>query len=213
MAHYLALDVDKAGHENVTVADALQRYLDVRPTRKPDGDPRDVGSLEAYPTLVVEEDKAWADTLPYKFSVNGIPQDQSQPTFFAQGGALKIRIVGRGVSSIATPPTEPESPLQAGPQAPGAYYPPEVAAQQAMRRLTDMFDPSSDMATQPVGPDLGRDQNETLASLAETLASMSAPSAGPKLSSSVRQGLINFANIGIYKASPSLRQGVVAASV
>jgi hypothetical protein len=212
MAHYLAMDVDKAGQENTTVADALQRYLNVSPTRKPGGDPKDLDSRDSYPTLILDEDKAWTDILPYKFSVNGIPQQQTQPTFFARGGSLKIRVVGRGVSSVATPPTEPAEPIQAGPQATGAYYPPEVAAQLAMRRLTDMFDPSRAMPVQAVGPDLARNPVETLASVAETLSGMNAVLAGPRVSESVREGLNRFANMGIYKKSPQLRLGVLASN-
>jgi hypothetical protein len=209
MAHYLTLDVDKAGHDNVSIADALQRYLNVRPTRKPGGDPRDIGSLDSFPTLVIDEDQAWADPLPYKFSVNGVVQRQSQPTFFARGGALRLRVIGRGVSTVSTPATEPKPPLAAGPP-PGSYYPPEVAAQMAMRRLTDMFDDSGQRPPLSVGPDLVRTPNDVLEAAAQTLAVMNAPPAGPPISRNVRSGLNYFSNINIYNSSPQLYLTAVA---
>ncbi|MDR2456511.1 MAG: hypothetical protein LBE49_07970, partial [Deltaproteobacteria bacterium] len=71
MAHYLALDVRKAGNGMTGVADAMQRYLDVSPTRKPGGDPKNMASLDSYPTLVIDEDQQWGPPHPYQFSVNG----------------------------------------------------------------------------------------------------------------------------------------------
>jgi hypothetical protein len=209
MAHYLTMDVDKAGQENTTIADALQRYLNVSPTRKPGGDPKDVASLDSYPTLIMEEDKQWSSPFAYEFSVNGVSQHQNQPTFYARGGSLRVRLVGRGVSTVSTPATEPKPPLMAGPQAPGAYYPSSVAAQMAMRRLTDMFDPSNQFPVQEFGPDVTRGPNDTLESVANTLSVMNTPSAGPVISESVRAGLTKFANMGIYRSVPQMMQSSV----
>ncbi|MDR1050611.1 MAG: hypothetical protein LBP95_05930 [Deltaproteobacteria bacterium] len=204
LTHYLTMDVDKAGQENTTVADALQRYLNVSPTRKPGGDPKDIASNDSFPTLILQEDSAWDEAMPYEFSVNGVQEHQSQPTFYVQGGHLRVRLIGRGVATVSTPATEPQPYLQAGPQAAGAYYPSAVAAQMAMRRMTDMLDPAGEFQTQPAGPDVNRDVNETLTEVAETLSPMNARDFGPKISASVRAGMNKFANMGIYRSSPQL---------
>jgi hypothetical protein len=78
-----------------------------------------------------------------------------------------------------------------------------------MRRLTDMFADSGGAPIQNVGPDLVRDQNETLASVADALSALAL---SPASSSSVKAGLNNFANLGIYRQSPQLYLTTVAAS-
>ena len=148
MARYLAIDVDKADNGQVAVADAMQRYLGVSPTRKPGGDPRNVASLDSYPTLVIDEDQEWASPHPYKFSVNGFVHMQVQPNFYTQGGSLGLRIVGAGVATVTTPETSGNEPLQVGPIPAGAYYPTAVAAQLSMMRIEDLFDESGKMAIQ-----------------------------------------------------------------
>jgi hypothetical protein len=203
LAHYLAIDVEKAGNDSTSVADALQRYLNVRPTRKPSGDIRDVASNDSYPTLIIDEAQAWKDPLPYKFSVNGVVQRQSQPSFFGLGGSIRVRISGSGVSTVSTPATQGATVFQAGPIPPGAYYPPEVASQLAMRRMTDMFDGSDDYKPLPTGPELNPGPAEALGAAASSMISMKFDS-GPEISSNVKTGLNNFANLGIYNQSPQL---------
>jgi hypothetical protein len=208
MAHYLTMDVDKAGQENASIADALQRYLNVSPSRKPGGDPRDMDSKDSYPTLIIDEDQAWSDRLPYRFSVNGVAQRQSQPTFYTQGGSLKIRVVGRGPATVATPATEGLPVMMVGPLANGSYYPPEVAAQLAMRRLTDMYYASSSKPPAlKVGPDLQQGPDEALSAAAEGLDAMRSgmfPQVGQPMSENVKAGLNAFANLNIYQSSPQL---------
>jgi hypothetical protein len=210
------MDVDKAGSENTTVADALQRYLNVSPTRKPGGDPRDIDSHDSYPSLIMGEDEAWRDIMPYRFSVNGMVQKQSQPTFFTRAGSLKIRVVGKGVSTVSTPATEPAPSLQAGPMPPGAYYPTAVAAQLTMRRLTDMFAGGETRPPIKVGPDLEAAAQARLSGVEATEGApgtVQAPtSVVPAISENVRDGLVNFANMGIYKSSPRLYLTAMAAS-
>jgi hypothetical protein len=212
MAHYLAIDVDKAGGDDTTVADALQRYLNVAPNRKPGGDPKDLASHDSFPTLVIGETKAWEDIMPYQFSVNGVAMNQNQPTFFARAGSLKVRLVGRGVSTVTTPATESGPSLQAGPIPPGAYYPPEVAAQMSMRRLNDMLSTPEGQGAIEVGPDLSQDPASALSRAREKLQGMSVDPAGPPISERVEEGLQKFANMGIYKSSPQLFLTAMAAS-
>jgi hypothetical protein len=209
LAHYLAIDVDKAGNDEVSVTDALQRYLGVAPTRKPGGDPKNVASLDSFPTLVMAEDREWADAHPYRFSVNGVVQRQAQPSFYTLGGAMRIRLTGSGVAAIQTPATEGEPPLQVGPIPPGAYYPPALAAQLAMRRLTDLMDDSGRLRLQTIGPDLSQNPDEALAQAAEAMAALRA---GPKVSESVQAGLGHFASLGLYDKAPGLKLAAVAAS-
>jgi hypothetical protein len=220
MAHYLAMDVDRAGMENTTVADALQRYLNVSPTRRPGGDPKDIDSHDSYPTLIMGEDQAWQDILPYQFSVNGMVQKQSQPTFFTRAGSLKIRVVGKGVATVTTPATEPGPTLQAGPMPPGAYYPSAVAAQLSMRRTMDLLNEPETRPPITVGPDPNGALEETDGqnlmgamppSGGNTVSSV-VTSAAPEISERVREGLINFANMGIYKTRPQLFLTAMAAS-
>jgi hypothetical protein len=212
MAHYLAMDVDKAGAENTTVADALQRYLNVSPTRDPGGDPKDIDSHDSYPSLIMGEDKAWQHNMPYEFSVNGVVHRQTQPTFFTRAGSLKIRVVGKGVSTVSTPSSDADPSLQAGPMPPGAYYPVAVAAQLTMRRLSDMFAPKEGRPPILVGPAL-QGQEATAGTAATAAVTSSDPiSVVPPISERVRQGLINFANMGIYKSSPQLFLTAMAAS-
>ncbi|MDR1577999.1 MAG: hypothetical protein LBT86_07225 [Deltaproteobacteria bacterium] len=170
MAHYLTLDVDKAGNGSTSIADALQRYLDVKPRREAEADPRDMAATDAYPTLVMDEDEAWADSLPYQFSLNGISQQQNQPIFFALSGSLRARVEGVGVSTITTPATNPDPSIPVGPSATrGMYYPPEAAAQMAMSRIFDMYYPDGVPAVAPA-PDGDTGANGSLKDVAETLA-------------------------------------------
>jgi hypothetical protein len=209
LGHYLAIDVEKAGNDSTSIADALQRYLNVRPNRKPGGDPKDVASNDSFPTLTLDEALAWNDPLPYKFSVNGIVQRQAQSSFYGLGGSIMVRITGAGVTTIATPATEGAPALAVGPIPAGAYYPPEVAAQLAMRRLTDMFDTSHDYQPLPIGPNLTKGPTETLGAIATSLAAMKHDT-GPRMSESVKTGINNFANLGIYSSSPRLYLTVLA---
>ncbi|MDR2141990.1 MAG: hypothetical protein LBR11_09425 [Deltaproteobacteria bacterium] len=170
MAHYLTLDVDKAGNGSTSVADALQRYLDVKPRREAEADPRDMAATDAYPTLVMDEDAAWAESLPYQFSLNGITQKQIQPIFYAVGGAVRARIQGVGISTITTPETEPEPSIPVGPSAfRGMYYPPEAAAQLAMDRIFDMYYPQGVPAIAPKA-DGDTGASGSIKDVAETLA-------------------------------------------
>ncbi|MDR1083789.1 MAG: hypothetical protein LBP22_02775 [Deltaproteobacteria bacterium] len=172
MAHYLAMDVDKAGNGSTSVADALQRYLDIQPRREAEADPRNTAANDAYPTLVMDEDTAWSEVLPYQFSVNGISQQQSQPVFFALGGSVRARVTGEGVSTITTPATEAEPAHLVGPVATkGSYYPPEAAAQLAMDRIFDMYYPNGVPAIAPKSDgDTGANGSDK--DVAETLADM-----------------------------------------
>jgi hypothetical protein len=212
MAHYVALDVDKAGGWDAPVAHAIQRHLGVSPIREPGGDPLDVDSLDSYPSLVLDEDAAWRDAWPYRFSVNGVVQGQVQPTFHLLGGSLRARVVGTGVATIQTPASEGPPPLQAGPIPAGAYYPPALAAQLAMRRLTDLYDQSGGAEPLEAAPDPGRGLNDTLASVAATLAPMRGGGAGQRISESVQAGMARFANLGLYGQSPRLYLTAVAAT-
>jgi hypothetical protein len=170
MAHYLTLDVDKAGNGSTTVADALQRYLDVKPRREVEADPRDMAATDAYPTLVMDEDEAWAESLPYQFSVNGVIQRQIQPIFYSASGSLRARVLGEGVSSISTPATEPDPSIPVGPSANRSmYYPPEAAAQLAMDRIFDMYYPDGVPSLSPEA-DGDTGANGSIKDVAETLA-------------------------------------------
>ncbi|MDR1872765.1 MAG: hypothetical protein LBS60_12740 [Deltaproteobacteria bacterium] len=169
MAHYLILDVDKAGNGSTSIADALQRYLDVKPRREAEADPRDMAATDAYPTLVMDEDTAWANSLPYQFSLNGITQKQIQPVFFAASGYLRGRIQGPGISTITTPATEPE-PVISGPSAVRSlYYPPEAAAQLSMNRIFDMYYPNGVPSFPPAG-DGDSGSNGSIKDVSETMA-------------------------------------------
>ncbi|MDR2422087.1 MAG: hypothetical protein LBE01_01770 [Deltaproteobacteria bacterium] len=170
MAHYLSLDVDKAGNGSTSIADALQRYMDVKPRREAEADPRDMAATDAYPTLVMDEDQAWAESLPYQFSLNGVTQKQIQPVFYTASGSLRARILGEGVSTIATPATEPDPSIPVGPSANRTmYYPPEAAAQLAMSRIFDMYYPDGVPAMAPEA-DGDAGANGSYKDVAETLA-------------------------------------------
>ncbi|MDR1164412.1 MAG: hypothetical protein LBO66_00810 [Deltaproteobacteria bacterium] len=208
LRHYLSLDVDKAGRDPTTVVDALQRYFNVRPRREPIADPKDVATTDSFPTLIMDEAQAFNDNDAYRFSVNGIVQRQSTPSFYARGGYLKVRIVGPGVTSIQTPPTVGEPGIPVGPSANrGSYYPPAYAAQLAMGRLSESFDPSRKMDVWPVGPNLTRGPNDTLASVANTLAPLRGPLAN--LGSHAIPSPTEAASA--YVRAPSLQNAVIDA--
>ncbi|MDR1080483.1 MAG: hypothetical protein LBQ79_05885 [Deltaproteobacteria bacterium] len=180
MRHYLALDVDKAGRSSTTVVDALQRFFNVRPRREPIADPKDIASTDSFPTLIMDEAQAYASEFPYQFSVNGVPQRQHSPNFFARGGALKIRIVGPGLSTVHTPETAGEPGMKVGPFAEGTnYYPPAYAAQLTMKDIQDRLDPANRMETFTVGPINVEDPNSTLARVANSLQPLRAALFGP----------------------------------
>jgi hypothetical protein len=180
MRHYLSLDVDKAGRSSTTVVDALQRYFNVRPRREPIADPKDIASTDSFPTLVMDEAEAYARNFPYQFSVNGVPQKQYTPHLYARGGALKIRILGPGVTTVNTPPTSGEPGIKVGPFAEsGNYYPAPYAAQLSMDDILDRLDPANDMETFTVGPVNINDPNSTLARVANSLQPLRAALFGP----------------------------------
>ncbi|MDR0549190.1 MAG: hypothetical protein LBI10_07260 [Deltaproteobacteria bacterium] len=170
MAHYLTLDVDKAGNGVTSIADALQRYLDVKPRREAEADPRSMAATDAYPTLIMDEDEAWANSFPYQFSLNGVVQKQIQPNFYSASGALRARILGVGISSIKTPATEPDPSIPVGPSATRSmYYPPEAAAQLAMSRIFDMYY-AQGVPSLPPAKDGETGANGSIKDVAETLA-------------------------------------------
>ncbi|MDR2405618.1 MAG: hypothetical protein LBE27_04530 [Deltaproteobacteria bacterium] len=176
LAHYLALDVDKADDYNpTTVVDAIQRYFNVRPRREPIADPQDIASTDSYPTLVIDEASNYANLKPYHYSINGIERKADLSSFYADSGHMQVRIKGTGVTSIKSPATDAKPGLEVGPIKTGmAYYPPEYAAQMASSRLTNMMDTSDKMPTYEVGPDLNRGVNDTLPEVAATLAPLRA---------------------------------------
>ncbi|MDR2612018.1 MAG: hypothetical protein LBG06_04000 [Deltaproteobacteria bacterium] len=180
LRHYLALDVDKAGRNPTTVVDALQRYFNVRPRREPMADPKDIASTDSFPTLAMDEAAAYARNFPYQFSVNGVPQKQYSPNFYARGGALKIRILGPGVTTVHTPETSGEPGLKVGPFAEkGNYYPPAYAAQLTMDDILERLDPAIRIDTFTVGPVNVDDPNTTLARVAASLQPVRAALFGP----------------------------------
>jgi hypothetical protein len=175
LAHYLALDVDKANDSHTTVVDAIQRYFNIRPRREPLADPQDIASTDSYPTMIIDEASNYADLKPYHFSVNGNERKTDVPSFYTDAGHMQVRIVGTGVTSIKTPETTADPGLEVGPIKRGMpYYPPEYAAQIVANRLAYMFDPSKKMDVIKVGPDMNRGINETLSSVAYTLGPMRA---------------------------------------
>jgi hypothetical protein len=205
MAHYLTMDVAKAGNSVTSVVDALQRYLNVRPRREPMADPKDVASNDTFPTMIMDEVKAWSDNLPYQFSVNGVVQSQSQPNFYAQGGYLNVRIVGPGVSTVVTPATEGEPNVLFGPLATkGMYYPPAFAAQLAMSRISDMYNPANKMDVFTVGPENQRDVNTTLSEVAETLSAIGRGSELATPEGNLRAGILRFSTLTGYGRAPEL---------
>jgi hypothetical protein len=170
MAHYLTMDVDKAGNGPASIADALQRYLDVNPRREVEADPRDMAATDAYPTLVIDEDQAWAESMPYRFSLNGVQSQQTQPVFFTLGGSVRARVEGVGVTTLSTPATEPDDSIPVGPSATRSmYYPPEAAAQLAMTRIFDMYYPGGVPAIAPEA-DGDTGANGSIKDVAEILA-------------------------------------------
>ncbi|MDR1039804.1 MAG: hypothetical protein LBR80_06460 [Deltaproteobacteria bacterium] len=180
MRHYLALDVDQAGRSVTTVVDALQRYFNVTPRREPIADPKDIASTDSYPTLVMDEAAAYARNFPYQFSVNGVPQKQHTPHFYARGGALKIRILGPGVTTVNTPETAGEPGMKVGPFADTTnYYPPAYAAQESMDDILRRLDPANEFQTIQAGPVRVDDPNSTLSRVANALQPLRAALFGP----------------------------------
>ncbi|MDR3154032.1 MAG: hypothetical protein LBW85_07140 [Deltaproteobacteria bacterium] len=181
MRQYLALEVDKAGRSSTTVVDALQRYFNVRPRREPFADPKDIASTDSFPTLIMDEAAAYARNFPYQFSVNGIPVRQQTPDFYSRGGALKIRILGPGVSTVETPETSGEPGLKVGPFAEGTnYYPPAYAAQLAMQDIQERLHPDNRMETYTVGPPASLDDpGSALARVMNSLQPVRAALFGP----------------------------------
>lgn len=203
MRHYLALDVDRAGKTSTSIVDAIQRYFNIRPRREPIADPKSIASTDSFPTLIIQEAKNVAeDFFPYRFSVNGMVQNQTQPVFHAKAGSLQIRVLSPGVTSVQTPETLPEPPIEVGPLAEkGSYYPPAFAAQMAMDDIRAAYDPSKKMNVIYTGPNLTRSVNETLSSVAETLAP-------------VRAKLAELnPNLGSYSSSPRLVQSPIASGI
>jgi hypothetical protein len=142
LRRYLVINVQRAGRDDTAIADALQRYLNVKSKYNPEIDLRDVDSHETFPTLVMAEDEAWGNLSPYEFYLNGVLNHNLEPNFYAQTGALKIELKGRGGTSITTPPTGPEPFITVGPSmSPG--YPPAWAAELTMRRLTELLEPTT----------------------------------------------------------------------
>jgi hypothetical protein len=206
MRHYLALDVDKAGRSVTTVVDALQRYFNVTPRREPIADPKDIASTDSFPTLVMDEAAAYADNFPYQFSVNGVPEQQHTPHFFARGGHLKIRILGPGTSTVHTPETAGEPGIKVGPFAEsGNYYPPAFAAQLTMDDIQERLDPANAMETFAVGPVNVEDPNSTLARVANSLQPLRAALFGPlEIGASTSPAYAAGARAGYYSGASGI---------
>jgi hypothetical protein len=216
MRHYLALDVDKAGRNPTTVVDALQRYFNVRPRREPIADPQDIASTDSYPTLIMDEAQNRAEQqFPYRFSINGVVQNQIQPSFYARGGALKVRVLGPGVTSVQTPPTVGEPSIEVGPLATkGRYYPPAFAAQMTMDYIRQLNDPSQRMDVIYTGANPNRGVNDTLSSVAQTLAPLR-NSLANIAQTSITSGMPGNANAALntYASTPRLFQNAVASGL
>ena len=210
LSHYLALDVDKAKDNPTTVVDAIQRYFNVRRRREPLADPQDVASTDSYPTLVIDEASNYSDIKPYIYSVNGNERRADVPTFYTDSGNMQVRITGRGVTSITTPPTQAGEPLEVGPIKTGSpYYPPPFAAQMAANRLAWMMDPSNKMPVTKVGPDLERGLNDTLSAVAYTLGPMRAM-LGNGSPSYTQPGANAYSSLGGYGSSAPLNEAILS---
>ncbi|MDR2338953.1 MAG: hypothetical protein LBF40_02300 [Deltaproteobacteria bacterium] len=194
LAHYMALDVDKAHESPTTVVDAIQRYFNVRPRREPLADPLDIASTDSYPSLIMEERSNYRNMKPYRYSINGTQRDTDISSFYADSGHMKVRIVGTGITTIKTPATQAEEPIKYGAvDLDSFYYPPAYAAQMAMNKISYLMDPSRKMQTISVGPamGLGAGVNGTMAAVANSLAPLrdttasSSYSTAPRLDASV----------------------------
>jgi hypothetical protein len=128
------------------VADALQRYLGVRPRYEPTADPRDEASVARHPQGLLQAGRRWADDASYQFTANGVANYRISPDYRAWGGALDLELTNQGLTTVSAPPTiSPRPGARVG--AAFSYYDPAYAVQEAMARMEEVLAQSG-----PAGP-------------------------------------------------------------
>lgn len=111
--NHLHLDVQNTPGAKVDkVADAIQRYLGIKPRREPTADPLDEDSIARHPQQLNEAAGRWAQARYYQFAANGLERYQFQPEFRAWGGGLNLNIENEGQADVSAPAYG--SPLAAG---------------------------------------------------------------------------------------------------
>lgn len=104
LARQMHLDVQNTPASKVdNVADAIQRYLGIRPRREPTADPLDEASVARHPQQLNQSASRWAEARYYQFGANGLERYQFQPEYRAWGGGLEIDIAGEGQADISAP--------------------------------------------------------------------------------------------------------------
>lgn len=121
------------------VADAIQRYLNIKPRREPTSDPLAEDSIARHPQQIIEGASRWDTAQTYQFAINGAKSYQFQPEIHRWGGSLSADLVEPGLTGVAAPATREPQPGYHSTPATGSE---EVvfAAQNAMRNLRFEFD-------------------------------------------------------------------------
>ncbi|MDR1044872.1 MAG: hypothetical protein LBP33_07110 [Candidatus Adiutrix sp.] len=132
------------------VADAIQRYLNIRPRREATSDPLDEASAARHPQQILQSGQRQAEARYYQFSANGVEQFQFQPEHRAWGGRLELTLGNEGSSGVQARPTA--SPLADSP-GPKAAYDSAFAAQETMSQMLEAASRPK-MEIRRVGPPL-----------------------------------------------------------
>lgn len=114
-----------------SVADAIQRYLDIKPRNEPTADPLDEDSVARHPQQVTQAAGRWQNELFYQFSANGLYNLQTKPQFRTWSGHLDLEIENPGPTGVFAPPSRSQV---AGRSVfgPDMGFNPTFAAQQAV---------------------------------------------------------------------------------
>ena len=153
LARTMHLDVQNTpGSKIDKVADAIQRYLDIRPRNEPTADPLDEDSVARHPQQIIQSAERWRDELFYQFSANGLANLQQQPNFRAWGGRLEAQIENSGPAGIFAPASS-AAPLSGE----NAYSDPSYAAANAVNNLRAHLSNASILEGVSIGVDAALD--------------------------------------------------------
>lgn len=117
------------------IADAIQRYLNIKPRREATSDPLDEASILRHPQQIIQSSQRWNEAQYFQFSANGLSKSQTQAQHRTWGGRLELTIENQGITGISAPPSR--SPVTGSDRVRQiTAYNPAFAAQEAMRNLS-----------------------------------------------------------------------------
>ncbi|MDL2226828.1 hypothetical protein LJB86_04155 [Deltaproteobacteria bacterium OttesenSCG-928-M10] len=141
LARTMHLEVrNNPGSQIDSVADAIQRYLDIRPRNEPTADPLDEDSVARHPQQIIQSAGRWQNEMFYQFSANGLENLQNQAQFRTWSGNLDLKIENPGPAGVYAASSRSQ---MAGQSVSGRNitYDPAFAAQEAMASIAKAAEP------------------------------------------------------------------------